>query len=393
MQTYSQAIGPQRQGTSATPCDSALPAQKVVVIHDAEYGQHGAALATSLGLEAIALLQPLQPGTLNNSDLVVDADLRNLKTVDDLRRLLAQSPRARLRVFLVQDGRRNRAARVQAEALGATMVMDRVKAARELLQHDIVPRLRPSLGSAGAKQSAQGRTVARAGEELAKLFEGVLGNQPIDMAALGAASEEILSGIGESSAASWLATVRDHHEGTFQHCLLVAMTAARYADHIGLGKAPATALLNAALLHDIGKALIPLSILDKPARLTDAEMQIVRRHPGDAHDYLSQQAIHASVLDAIRHHHEMLDGSGYPDGLTGNQVKRLTRVLTVCDVFAALSERRPYKETHTPAQALAVLWEMARYGKVDGAVVAHLAEAFEVHVGAAVDDGPVYRRS
>lgn len=365
---------------------------KTYIVHEDEFAAHSAALAKSLGLDAISLSHPLQSGALDKADIVVDADLRNLSTVYSIRHLLTQSPGVRLRIFLVQRGRRNRVARVQAEALGATLIVDRDNATRELLNYDVVPRLRHKFPNTGLEKSAQGRTVALAGNKLSELFDGVLGDQPVDMVSLSAASEKILSAIGDSSAASWLSMVRDHHERTFQHCLLVAITAARYARHVRLAKAPATALLNAALLHDIGKALIPLNILEKPARLTEAEMQIIRRHPGDAFDYLSQQSIHPAVLDAIRHHHELLDGSGYPDGLAGNQIKRLTRVLTVCDVFAALSERRPYKETHTPDQAVSVLWEMSRYGKVDRAIVADIADAFEVRVGASFDDEQTYRR-
>ena len=100
----------------------------------------------------------------------------------------------------------------------------------------------------------------------------------------------------------------------------------------------------AATLHDIGKARIPLSILDKPGRLDPAEDEIMKRHPVIGYELLKDLAgISPEVLDGVRHHHEYLDGSGYPDALTAPKISDLVRLLTISDIFSALIERRPYK--------------------------------------------------
>jgi HD-GYP domain-containing protein (c-di-GMP phosphodiesterase class II) len=124
----------------------------------------------------------------------------------------------------------------------------------------------------------------------------------------------------------------------------------------------------AATLHDIGKARIPLSILDKPGRLDPDEEEIIRRHPVIGHDLLKgMSGITPEILDGVRHHHEYLDGSGYPDGLKGGQISDLVRLLTISDIFAALIEARPYRAPMPRPDAYEILRGME--GKLEGALV------------------------
>jgi HD-GYP domain-containing protein (c-di-GMP phosphodiesterase class II) len=160
---------------------------------------------------------------------------------------------------------------------------------------------------------------------------------------------------------------------------LVTGAAVAYAGYVGMPEGRRTVLTVAALLHDIGKAGVPNAILDKPGKLTEAEFAVIQTHPGIGADYLArQQHISPVIIDAVRHHHEYLDGSGYPDGLTADAIPELTRILTVCDVYGALIEERAYKAAQTPAQALYVLIGMAQHGKVDFGVVRNLAGALGV---------------
>jgi HD-GYP domain-containing protein (c-di-GMP phosphodiesterase class II) len=115
----------------------------------------------------------------------------------------------------------------------------------------------------------------------------------------------------------------------------------------------------AATLHDIGKARIPLSILDKPAHLTPDEDAIMRNHPVIGFELLEDlPGVTPEVLDGVRHHHEFLDGSGYPDGLTASQISDVVRMLTVSDIFAALVETRPYRPAMSREQAYQILCSM-----------------------------------
>ena len=153
--------------------------------------------------------------------------------------------------------------------------------------------------------------------------------------------------------------MRRYHERTFQHCLLVTGVAVGFALDIGFASLDVRRLGLAATLHDIGKAHIPLSILDKPGRLDPREDEIMRRHPVIGYELLKDSSdISPEILDAVRHHHEYLDGSGYPDALTAPEISDLVRLLTISDIFAALIESRPYRPVMPRQDAYKFLCDM-----------------------------------
>jgi HD-GYP domain-containing protein (c-di-GMP phosphodiesterase class II) len=126
------------------------------------------------------------------------------------------------------------------------------------------------------------------------------------------------------------------------------------------------------MFHDIGKATIPLAILDKPGRLEPGERTLIETHPGAGYDILKENDdISPEILDAVRHHHEYLDGSGYPDALCAENICDLVRVLTISDIFSALIEARPYKATRSRTDAYDVLCGM------DGKLEKPLVTAFK----------------
>jgi len=155
------------------------------------------------------------------------------------------------------------------------------------------------------------------------------------------AVSKVADAIAEEGLSRSLDAVRRHHEGTYQHCLLVTGTAVDFGLSLGLAKPDIERLYSAAMFHDIGKAKIPLAVLDKPGRLDAAERALIETHPVAGFDLLKGTCgISAEILDAVRHHHEYLDGSGYPDALCGDNIADIVRVLTISDVFAALIEDR-----------------------------------------------------
>ncbi|HET7459271.1 MAG TPA: HD domain-containing phosphohydrolase [Gemmatimonadaceae bacterium] len=142
---------------------------------------------------------------------------------------------------------------------------------------------------------------------------------------------------------------------TYRHSTNVAEYAVSIARELGM-TADATALLyRAALLHDVGKLGVSNRVLDKPAKLTDEERRDVERHPAYTWDILSSvTAFHPFAWTAATHH-EKLDGSGYPWGLTAHQLDQPARILAVADMYEALTADRPYRVGMTPADALAIL--------------------------------------
>ncbi len=353
----------------------------VVFVCDPHWEGHGRAIAGKLGAP-IHLLSELRLDDLADAEqVVVDADLRDMDSVGRLKHALDRVPAIRARTFLIDEGSGERLLKVQANALGATRHMVRKFALAELRrEYSVTGRARRTAAAETAlRADAGGASIAEAEHSLEALFEGMLSDAPVSLQAVSQAAAGVLASVRAVGADAWLASVRRHHEGTFQHCLLVTGVAAGFAKGAGLGGGQAAALMNAALLHDVGKAVIPRHILDKPGKLTAEEFEAVKLHPGAGFDYLSKQGnVSALVLDAVRHHHEALDGSGYPDRLRGAEIGPLTRILTVCDIFAALVETRPYKEARTPREAINVLIDMSIGSKVDYAAVRTLGGSFGV---------------
>jgi putative nucleotidyltransferase with HDIG domain len=163
---------------------------------------------------------------------------------------------------------------------------------------------------------------------------------------------------------------------TYQHCLLVTGLAAAFAIDLKFSESDQIYLTRGALLHDIGKAKIPLAILNKPGQLTKQEMLVMRTHAETGYRALRAQGEYESdLLEVVLRHHELLDGSGYPDGLSGKQIPDLVRLVTICDVYAALIERRPYKSPLAPSEAFRILHGME--GKVETALVQAFAKVAE----------------
>jgi putative nucleotidyltransferase with HDIG domain len=167
---------------------------------------------------------------------------------------------------------------------------------------------------------------------------------------------------------NWIETVRRHHEGTYQHCLLVAGITVDFGFSLGMAKADIERLYSAAMFHDIGKARIPLTLLDKPDRLDDRERALIETHPAVGFEILKKNSsVSPEILDAVRHHHEYLDGSGYPDALCADSISDIVRILTISDIFSALIERRPYRSTMPREQAYDIIRGM--HGKLEKPLV------------------------
>ncbi len=125
----------------------------------------------------------------------------------------------------------------------------------------------------------------------------------------------------------------------------------------------------ACLLHDVGKVAVPDEILLKPGPLTVEEMQVVRQHPAVGESICAPLKSLRRILPAIRHHHERMDGSGYPDGLSGDQIPVLARILQIADIYDALVTDRPYRDALTSEDALETLRTEAGYGWLDTSLV------------------------
>jgi putative nucleotidyltransferase with HDIG domain len=303
------------------------------------------------------------------SALVIRADLRTLENIHALKKIIRGLSKARKRIFLVDVAAHLHVS--QAYALGATRVL-----LGKLNQAKLFAALGSSVAAGeAAAGDAQGSQVAAAVAEgaLASMFTAVATGLPIDVQSARSAGSHIADSIAESGLADWLTTVRRHHEGTYQHCLLVTGVAVDFGLSLGVAKTDIERLYSAAMFHDVGKAKVPLEILDKPGRLDDHERALIETHPAAGYDVLKNNSqISAEILDAVRHHHEFLDGSGYPDGLSNGSIADIVRILTISDVFAALIENRRYRAPMSREDAYDILRGM--HGKLEKPLVTAFKE-------------------
>lgn len=149
------------------------------------------------------------------------------------------------------------------------------------------------------------------------------------------------------------------------HCERLAQYAVKMGERMGLSEKEMTALFKAAFLHDLGMIAVQDSILLKRTRLDAEDMAIVRRHPltGERLCHLVKSLY--GVTPIIRHHHERFDGTGYPDGLEGKKIPLGARILTVLDIYDALTSFRSFRAAYSRVEALTIMTEEKEWGGQD----------------------------
>jgi HD-GYP domain-containing protein (c-di-GMP phosphodiesterase class II) len=207
-----------------------------------------------------------------------------------------------------------------------------------------------SLETAGRSFDATRHLVGRVLEEV-RWGESV--DLPAAREAVGSCLEHITR---NPDAMLLLGSIRAKDEYTAQHSMNVSILAMVLGHRLGLPRAKLKELGLAAMLHDLGKVRTPLSILNKPARLTPEELRIVWLHPQHGREILlGCEGIGRAVLDVVHDHHERLDGSGYPRGLADMDIGLFTRIVSIADTYDAITSERVYLRGRTSIEALKVL--------------------------------------
>ena len=183
-----------------------------------------------------------------------------------------------------------------------------------------------------------------------------------------------------------LARLKTHDDYSYMHSVAVCALMVALARQLGQSEVQARELGLAGLLHDMGKAMMPLAVLNKPGKLSAAEFELIRSHPQRGHELLlGGAAAPAVALDVCLHHHERPDGAGYPFGLSGAALSQAARMGSVCDVYDAITSNRPYKAGWDPADSVSRMTGWSRSGQFDPMVFAAFVKSLGVYpVGALV---------
>ena len=308
----------------------------------AETPDGGRAIAASLEsfVSVQCLLRCELPARGAREHVLVDIDLLHSRNLPELAAWLKRRAKTAKAIFAIDRGIHHQ--EVQAYAIGATDLIHRPLTREGLLAKLVDPGASREGIVLGCSEA--GPAVATGTDALHALFSSAGSGGSADFASIGSAGETIASHIGEQGLAGWIDAVRKHHSQTYQHCLLVTGVAVGFGRKLGFSGADQKRLAIAGLLHDVGKARIPLAILEKPGPLDARETEIMRQHPVLGVEALGHAAgLDSQMLDMVVHHHEYLDGSGYPHGLCAEKLSDLVRIMTISDIFGALMERRSYK--------------------------------------------------
>lgn len=189
-------------------------------------------------------------------------------------------------------------------------------------------------------------------------------------------SEQTNEMVAEIAASVWrnpeamvsLARLKTHDDYSYMHSVAVCAMMVALSRQLGHDETQARQAGKAGLLHDIGKALMPIELLNKPGKLTAVEYTLIKLHPQRGHELLLQANASAMSLDVCLHHHERIDGQGYPLGLSGVALTLPARMGAVCDVYDAITSNRPYKAGWDPAESIAHMADWAKNGQFDPAV-------------------------
>jgi len=200
---------------------------------------------------------------------------------------------------------------------------------------------------------------ASAKKAVVSMFQEVRMGNAISAEAAGELVEEISSSvIRNRGALISLARLKTADDYTYMHSVAVCALMVSLARQLDLNEEEVREAGMAGLLHDLGKALMPIKVLNKPGKLTDDEFRVIKSHPVEGHRLLVEgKTASAIVLDVCLHHHEKVDGSGYPDRLAGDQISLFARMGAVCDVYDAITSNRPYKAGWDPAESIRKMTE------------------------------------
>ena len=157
-----------------------------------------------------------------------------------------------------------------------------------------------------------------------------------------------------------LARLKTADDYTYMHSVAVCALMIALAKQLGLSESETRRAGIAGLLHDLGKALMPMEVLNKPGKLTDEEFAIIKKHPEEGHRLLlGNPDADEMTLDVVLHHHEKVDGTGYPKGLKDQEISLFAKMGAICDVYDAITSNRPYKAGWPPSESLRKMAEWA----------------------------------
>jgi len=295
---------------------------------------------------------------------ILQVDLTNPKTILALKEKMSTTEGAKMpTLFLLNDFTRREI--VQASILGASdyiaypcpddyfitiignLTSQAVEKAWEKLSHIQEMALKVSL------------------KTMEDTFKNAITGNDISQEDIKHSCDMIIQATEKDGLTDWMNAIRLHHNYTYRHSMMVCGYLVSFGLHLGVKNTDLQLLSLGGVMHDIGKSLVPLHLLDKPAKLTSEEWVIMKQHPGNAQGIMKEGEWDPLLIDMATHHHEKLDGDGYPHGLKGSEISDLTRMTAIADVFSGLTDKRSYKAAMSAEKAINIMLSMSGHLDID----------------------------
>lgn len=215
--------------------------------------------------------------------------------------------------------------------------------------------------SASEEFARAAKICAQAKRAVTSMFQEARMGKAVDTAGAKMLVEEISASVSRNpNALISLARLKTADDYTYMHSVAVCALMVALSKQLNLNEEQTRSAGIAGLLHDLGKALMPMDVLNKPGKLTDEEFTIIKKHPEEGHKLLlASTGADEIALDVVLHHHEKTDGSGYPERLKDSEISLFAKMGAVCDVYDAITSNRPYKTGWDPAESLRKMAEWA----------------------------------
>ncbi len=331
----------------------------VTIVHDnSEYDKSFVKLVKRYHDINLVSVESLSAEDFRRSLLIIlQVNLTDPKTLRPLREKMLLPERTQVPVlFLLNEFSRREV--VQANMLGATdyIAYPCPNAYFINIMGDLVSRTVEKTWSKLSHTQEMALKVSL--KVLDDAFENAMNGEKLSHKELKNSCDLIIEATAKDGLTDWMNAIRQHHNYTYRHSMMVCGYLISFGMHFGVKKNDLQSLSLGGILHDISKAHTPLKILDKPAKLTADEWVIMRKHPVNSRIILAEGGWDQDLIDIAVHHHEKLDGTGYPDGLKGKQISDIARMTAIADVFSGLTDKRSYKPAMAPEKAMDIMLDM-----------------------------------
>lgn len=312
----------------------------------------------------INLEKALKPDFTLALMIVVDVAPDNYQTISLLKNMFRSKSLINVPSFFILSSMRRREI-IQANTLGAT----------DFLSHPVDPNEYQKKLEAIANKTIEkswenlNPTQTAALKVSLKVFEDTFdslkkGGQLPD-SEIRESCDLLIKATAEAGIGDMMSTIRTHHTYTYRHSMMVSSYLVSFALLLGIKGQDLQNIAVGGILHDIGKANVPTKILNKPGPLDQDEWAEMKKHPEHSRKTLEQSDCHPSVVDGCIHHHEKLDGTGYPDALKENEISDIARMVSIADVFSGLTEKRSYKSSLSKQKAYDIMITMKGHLDLD----------------------------